>query len=117
MDAFGTSEENGPIELRRNVGNNSDFEVLLDNLYGGNLLSRNKSMTILASRFGLTIQSICDFLGICYNRYYEHTKKFNQGGADALFGRKIKPKKSDDESIKTAVFALLHEPPSKHGIN
>lgn len=43
---------------------------------------------------------------------------YNQGGAAALFARRInRHRKFDDDRIKKAVFAVLHQPPSSFGIN
>jgi hypothetical protein len=44
-------------------------------------------------------------------------KAFREGGTDLLFQRTVKPRKADDEKVKSAIFALLHEPPSLHDIN
>jgi hypothetical protein len=43
---------------------------------------------------------------------------FKQGGIDALFVRKSNStRKIDDDSLKKAIFSLLHEPPKNHNIN
>jgi hypothetical protein len=41
-----------------------------------------------------------------------------RAGYTELFALQIKPnRKFDDEVIKEAIFGLMHEPPSNHGIN
>jgi hypothetical protein len=42
---------------------------------------------------------------------------FQSGGIELLFQRKTKRVKADDTKLKSAVFALLHEPPSLSGYN
>lgn len=42
---------------------------------------------------------------------------FDAEGLDALLGRKQRLRKADDESLKKALFGLLHEPPSLSGFN
>jgi transposase len=101
----------------RQMGDLPGLQVLLNRLYTGPLSDRNKSLEILACRHGLTIRTICAFLGISTNTYSVHKRKFAHGGTDALFASKPHAKKSDDVSLKSAVFKILHEPPNKYGIN
>jgi len=103
--------------LKRHMGDLPGLEVLLRRLYTGRLSDRNKSLQVLARRRGLTMRTICAFLGISTNTYGVYTRKFAKGGTDALFAPKPYKKKSDDESVKSAIFKLLHEPPSNYGIN
>ncbi len=50
--------------------------------------------------------------------FANYWKLFREGGTNVLFARKSSNnKKSDKDSIKTAVFTLLHSPPAAHGIN
>jgi hypothetical protein len=43
---------------------------------------------------------------------------FDAGSVEGLFARKARAGlKVNDEGLKEAIFALLHEPPSNHGIN
>jgi transposase len=104
-------------ELKREMGDVPGLEVLLHRIYTGRLLERNRAMSVIACRRGLTIETICAFLGISTSAYSKYKRRFANGGADALFSRKALPKKSDDDSVKSAVFRVLHEPPSNYGIN
>lgn len=102
----------------REIGDLPDVTTLLHRLYTGRLSDRNRSMVILASRRGLSSRTICGFLSIDMHtcRKYLHTFEF--GGAAALFARSTRStRKFDDETVKKAVFGLLHEPPSNYGIN
>jgi transposase len=104
-------------ELKRQMGDLPGLEVLIDRLYSGALPDRNKSLELLARQHGLTIRTICHFLGISTNTYSAHKRRFEIGGTDALFAPKAHAKKSDDVTLKSAVFRILHEPPSKYDIN
>jgi hypothetical protein len=94
-----------------------ELEVLRNQLYNGRLFDRNKSMTILARQRGITIDKICGFLGISISTYKDYKLAFSKGGSQALFSRKPKIKKSDDEALKSEIFKVLHQPPSTYGIN
>jgi transposase len=104
--------------LARDVGDVPDFEALLYHLYEGRLSDRNRSMTVLANRHGLSSRTICRFLGIDGKTGRRYLRAFKEGGQTALFAHKTMPtRKFDSEAIKQAVFRVLHEPPSKYGIN
>jgi hypothetical protein len=105
-------------DLKRQTGNLPGLEVLLDHLYSGRLSDRSKALAILAGQRGLTIRTICAFLGISNSTYSCYKRIFLGGGTDALFARKSYPtRKRDGETLKSAIFKLLHEPPSNYGIN
>jgi transposase len=104
--------------LRRTVGDVLNVTALLQRLYDGCLSDRNRSMVILASCHGLSSGIVCSFLGIDKKTYRKYLRTFEEGGQDALFARQTKStRKFDNETVKQAVFGLLHEPPSNYGIN
>jgi hypothetical protein len=104
-------------DLRDQLNDMLDLDVLLSHLYTGRLYQRNKAMAILACQRGLTIHTICRFLGISTNTFSNYKRTFAKGGSQALFSRKSTALKSNDEALKNAVFKILHEPPSNYGIN
>ncbi|TGN53781.1 IS630 family transposase [Paracoccus liaowanqingii] len=72
----------------------------------------------MAHRKGITSRTVCGFLSISRCTFRKYVKSFNEGGCVALFAMRASVlKKSDDENTKQAVFKILHEPPSKYGIN
>lgn len=104
--------------LRRAVGDVLTGTTLLQHLYDGCLSDRNRSMVILASHHGLSSAIVCSFLGIDKKTHRKYLRTFEDGGSEALFARQTRStRKFDDETIKQAVFGLLHEPPSNYGIN
>jgi hypothetical protein len=107
-----------PDVLRGEIGDASDLEILLEQVYAGRLSDRNRSMVIVANLRGLCPRSVCDFLGINKNTRRKYLRSFKDGSCEALFLRQISVvRKSDDARLKQAVFGLLHEPPSNYGIN
>jgi len=105
-------------DLRNHVGDLPELGELVRRLYAGRLADRNRSMVILANRHGLTSSVACSFLGIHQRTYRKYLRTFEHTGVSGLFARQTKSnRKYDNETIKKAVFGLLHEPPSNHGIN
>jgi transposase len=104
--------------LRPEIGELPEFSTLLHHLYEGRLSDRNRSMVILATRRGLSQSMICAFLDISPKSCGKYLRAFERGGSAALFARQTKStRKFDNEAITKAVFGILHEPPSNHGIN
>jgi transposase/transposase-like protein len=107
-----------PDALRRDIGDIPDLGALLHRLYEGRLPDRNRSMTVLADRHGLSSGTVCSFLGIDKKTHHRYLRTFRNGGEAALFAPQTKStRKFDNEAIKQAVFRVLHEPPSNYGIN
>jgi transposase len=104
--------------LEHQLGGMPELGELLRRLYEGRLSERNRSMVILADRRGLTCSVTCSFLGIDRHTYRKYLMTFDHAGASALFAPQTKSnRKIDNEDLRRAVFSLLHEPPSSHGIN
>lgn len=105
-------------ELRREIGDLPELACLLQRLYDGRLSDRNRSMVVLAKHHGLGGGVICAFLGISKKTCRKYLAIFEHGGTAELFARQTKSsRKFDHETVKEAVFSLLHEPPSNYGIN
>ncbi len=104
--------------LRKQVGDFPELGELLLHLYDGRLTDRNRSMVVLANRYGLNISVTCTFLGIDRHTCRRYLKLFQNSGTFGLFARQRKSnRKFDNEAVKNAVFRTLHEPPSNYGIN
>jgi transposase len=95
-----------------------ELEKLVSAATGGKLSMRNKSMTVLGRLRGISCASVRCFLQVSKQPSLNYWKLFREGGTKLLFARKSrKSKKSDKDSIKRAVFTLLHSPPAAHSIN
>lgn len=78
---------------------------------------RRKALTVLAKQHGFSTLQIAQHLGIECRTARSHIRAYEAGGIDQLLHGKTRKLKSDDPDIKSAVFALLHEPPSLSGVN
>ncbi len=104
--------------IARDIGEIVGAERLLTQLYEDRLPMRNRALCVLAEAKGIEKKTIFAFLGINKATGYKYLRNFKSGGIDLLNHRKRKvPLQVDNEKIKKAVFATLHEPPSSHGIN
>jgi transposase len=104
--------------LRRELDDISDLGLLLQHLHHGRLQDRNRAIVALASRRQIPKQTICDFLGVSKGFVRKYKDKFDSGGAKIMFASQTKSnRKIDNGDLKSAVFTLLHQPPTNHGIN
>jgi hypothetical protein len=95
-----------------------ELQVLLESATKGTLSIRNRSMAMLGYLRGISAAPICSFLKISTGSLFRYWRLYRSGGTTALFTRRPRSdKKSNNESIKSAVFSLLHSPPAAHGIN
>ena len=78
---------------------------------------RQKALVILAYQQLFSPATISECMNISSNTVKGYLSKYLSGGVSKLFGRPQKPQKCNDETIKAAVFSLLHEPPSLSNIN
>jgi transposase len=104
--------------LRRELGDIPDLAVLLQHLHNGRLRDRNRAMLVLATHRNIPSQTICAFLGVAKAFVLKYRNKFKTNGAAAIFAPHTNSnRKIDDADLRNAVFGLLHEPPTNHGIN
>lgn len=105
-------------ELPRSIIGHPDLQTLLERLKSGRLGDRRRSIAVLAKRSGLQIGSICTAFNLSRQSFRRYVRLFDEGGAAALFAARISPlRKFDKDSVRKAVFSLLHQPPSNFGIN
>ena len=78
---------------------------------------RKKALVILANDAGFSASEIAAFLAVSRSSVRKYLKDFRSGGTPSLLSRKTKARKANDANFRSAVFALLHEPPSASGIN
>lgn len=111
-------KEISPEALKDEIGDVPSLPILLHRLYEGRLSDRNRSMVVLANHRGLSCSLVCAFLGISRQTHRKYLRSFEAGGQAALFARQSgSTRKFDNEGLRQAIFAVLHEPPSNYGIN
>ena len=105
-------------ELNNCLRGIADRPVLLDRLYNGRLSDRKRAVAVIASRRNFKSGSIFKLLGLSREACRHYVRRFEEGGASALFTPRVsRRRKFDDEKLKAAVFTVLHQPPSTYGIN
>jgi transposase len=100
------------------LGDIPGLSILLGHIHKGRLMDRNRAMVVLASRRKIPSRTICEFLGVGKAFVRNCRNKFHSEGVPRLFAPQTKSnRKIDNEDLRKAIFSLLHEPPSNHGIN
>lgn len=95
-----------------------ELEILFKAARMEKLSIRNRSMAVMSYVRGITCPQICSFLQISTGSLFRYWKDYREGGTKKLLTRKVRSdKRSNNESVKSAVFALLHSPPAAHGVN
>ncbi len=102
----------------RQLGNLPGLENLLTCLREGRRSERNRALAVLARGKGIGRASVCAFLHINRTTFRKYCRLYREGGVALLLAPQVRgTKKSDQGSVKHAVFALLHSPPGAHGIS
>lgn len=105
-------------DLAKELGRVAELDRLLTAVWEGKLSQRNKAMVVLTRERSIRQSYACSFLYLAKKTATKYWNDYKRGGTTALFARKPNGRqKSTDDRIKQAVFALLHSPPSAHGIN
>lgn len=78
---------------------------------------RKRALAILASRSGFSISAISEHLGINRHTVKGYLADFQAANGEKLHEPTQRKLKSDDPNLKSAVFSLLHEPPTLSGYN
>ena len=105
-------------ELKDSLKRPEDLEILVDAITDGGLKRRNKAIAVLARQRGIPRRSICRFLHLEPKTVTAYCRVYQIYGCERLmegFYRRVR--KSDDELLENTIFAVLHTPPSAHGIN
>jgi transposase len=107
-----------PTVLAAEVGNIEALDKLAAALSAGKLRNRNKAVTVLARSRGVSTSAIARFLEVSRATVAGYWDTYRMFGAARLFaGFYKRVKKSDDELLANTLFSVLHNPPSKFGIN
>jgi transposase len=111
-------KESNEDALHHELGDIPDLSILLHHLHNGRLSKRNRAMVVLASRRKIPSRTICAFLGVGKAFVRKYRDMFDSKGTELVFSPQTKSnRKIDNEDLRKAIFSLLHEPPTNHGIN
>src|SRR5664279_4526339 len=118
MDAAATQNDVDEAALRRELDDIPELSILLRHLHCVQLSDRIRSLAVLASHRKISSKTICAFLGVGKAFVRKCRNKFGSMGATIFFAPQTKSnRKFDNETLRAAVFKMLHEPPAEHGIN
>jgi transposase len=76
---------------------------------------RKKAVAVMARLKAIPLHTVAESLHLTPRTIARYAALYASGGLDALF--RVPKSKVDDSPHETAVFALLHSPPSASGIN
>jgi len=95
-----------------------DTTELLHKVTNGPQRERKKALILLGRMRGISINTLCLIFSTSLKTVRRDWKKFNDIGTEGLSRRHPGPAaKAEDETIKAAVFSMIHSPPSEHNIN
>jgi transposase len=78
---------------------------------------RRRVLAVRAIREGFSLNSVAEYLGMSRNTVRWARDQYERGGVTALLQHKPRTRMADDDELRSALFALLHEPPSLSGFN
>ena len=104
--------------VRAAVGDSPDLRALYQAIRDGGTKRRTKALVVLACRKGVPLRRIASTLHRSWTGIAQYWRTYQDHGADHLLYAKTRlPSKTGDETIRKALFEVLHSPPSAHGIN
>jgi transposase len=104
--------------LEKELGHVTKLDQLVNGVRSGPSPQRKKGMAVLSLERGIKCSLVRSFLHLSKGSARSYWERYRHGSTVVLFAKRMNPhRKSQDERIRQAVFALLHSPPSVHGIN
>jgi transposase len=104
--------------LEKELGHVIELDKLLKGMRSGPSPQRKKAMAVISLERGIKCSLVRSFLHLSKRSARSYWERYRHGSTVALFATRIRAqRKSQEERIRHSVFALLHSPPSVHGIN
>ncbi len=102
----------------QDIGGCEDLSTLLNMVQSGNRIIRNRALSVLASKKGISARATSRLIGVAPDSYRRYLNAYKEHGVEGLtFRRQASNRKFDSKPLKDAIFTLLHEPPSNYDIN
>ena len=104
--------------LEKELDHVIDLDKLLKGMRNGSSPQRKKALSVLSLERGIKCSLIRSFLHLSRKSLRSYWERYRHGSTVALFAKRLNAqRKFQDDRIRQVVFALLHSPPSAHGIN
>jgi transposase len=95
-----------------------DATELLAKAANGPRKEFKNTLLLLGKMRGISIKTLCVVFNTSPSTLSRVWKRFNAMGIESLSQKRPGPAlKAEDETIKAAVFSVIHSPPSEHNIN
>src|SRR5262249_473217 len=105
-------------KLEQELGHVIELDKLFKGVRNGSSTQGKKAMAVLSLEREIKCSLVRSFLRLARKSVRSYWERYRHGFTVALFAKRINARrKSQDDRIRQAVFALLHSPPSVHGIN
>jgi transposase len=104
--------------LEKELSHVIELDKLLKGIRNGPSPQRKKAIAVLSLERGIKCSVVRSFLHLSSRSARSYWERYRHGSTVALFAKRTNAqRKSQDDRIRQAVFALLHSPPSTHRIN
>ena len=104
--------------MEKELGHVIELDKLLKGIRNGSSPQRKKAMAVLSLERGIKCSLVRSFLHLSRKSARSYWERYRQGSTVALLAKRMNARrKFQDDRVRQAVFALLHSPPSVHGIN
>ena len=104
--------------MEKELGHVIELDKLLKGVRNGSSPQRKKAMAVLSLERGIKCSLVRSFLHLSRKSARSYWERYRQGSTVALLAKRMNARrKFQDDRVRQAVFALLHSPPSVHGIN
>jgi len=108
---------NGNTESLQKIFKYEEISALRRLLVSTSLRQRKRAATIILCRKGISFRAAARILGASRDTVAKYWRDYEEHGFDKTISYKGRHRKADDVDLQKSVFALLHSPPSSHGIN
>jgi len=105
-----------PSELRE-MFTPEELPTLKKLLLSKTARKRRQAAAIVLCKKGLSRRAVARMLASHKSTVTGWWRSYEQHGLDRIVDDPKKPRKADDVALRNALHALLHSPPSSHGIN
>jgi len=109
--------QNGIPEELQAIFSHEEVSILRRLLASKSRKHRKQAATIILRKKGFSFKAIGRILSSSRETVAKYWHKYEERGMNAIITHTKRQRKADIEALRETVFALLHSPPSSHGVN